>query len=182
MKSEDIKIKKKIILTLIVLIFIIVLFAFKDSIRFLFLKSETILSYDETFEMYLTKGWEQTSKGKLNEDADIEIKNDSKDMYLIAIMDDIDGTSLTFQDYVDVIVYSMETGYKVTIPEVKSKGNYRYFDFEYNEGKEKIYMCIYIVKTDNYVGQITIWSSAENRDEVQKEIDNGIIGRIKERE
>lgn len=181
MNSEDIKNKKKIILILIAVIFIIVLFAFKDSIRFLFLKSKTILSYDETFEMYLTKGWEKTSKGKLNEEADIEIKNDSKDMYLIAIIDDIDGTNLTFQDYVDVVVYSMETGYKVKIPEVKSDGNYKYFDFEYTEGKEKVYMCIYVINTDNYVGQIAIWSSAENRDEVQKEIENGIIDRIKER-
>jgi len=182
MNLEDTKKKKKgIIIIVSIIVIVLLIFVWKEYLRFEFLKERKIYSYDETFEMIIPKGWEKTSKGKLNDDADIEIKNDSKGIYLIAVMDDIDDTSLTFQDYVDVIVYSIETGYKVNIPEVKSKNNYRYFSFEYKEGKENYYMCVYVVKTENYVGQIAIWSNSKNRDYVIESIDNGIIESIKEK-
>lgn len=182
MDNEEAKNKKIITIVRIVAVgFIIGLVAWREYLRYEIMPPEKITTEDNLFEMQLRKGWEKTKAHELNDEADIEIKNKRHDAYLIALMEDIKEYDASFQDYVDLVASNVEESYSVKIDKINTNGSNRNFCFNFTQDGEDIYMCMYVIQTKNYVGQVAIWSLSSNKDFVDSEIKEGIIDSIKEK-
>lgn len=143
----------------------------------------TFNSYNEKFQITADSSWKKTSKGELNDSADIEIADTRNQKYMIVLMESKEDLSWSYEEYSDFILAQNSTIYSVELDDVKTTKIDGY-DVDYVEFMTKpdginIYMRIYVVETENYYGQILIWTKYSQRNDVKDEFDK-IISSFKE--
>jgi len=105
----------------------------------------------------------------MNEESDLEACNERKNSYCMALMENKSDFSCTYDEYADVIIENLETGYGVDIGDAKvvDLGNgkmWKSSTFEASVDSINIYMKAYIVETENYYGQLLIWSAKSGQE------------------
>lgn len=144
----------------------------------------TIKSYDEKFEVTAPDDWTNTlERGELNEAADLEIYNKTDHKYFVALMESKEDITWNFEEYKKFVIEQNEKVYDTTFEEINEttingkKANY--IEFKTTEGNTNIYMRIYLIETDNYYGQLFIWTVYSKRNDLNQEF-NKIVESFKE--
>lgn len=146
--------------------------------------SKKINSYDNKFQITVPSSWDTpTSKGNLNQAANIEIQNSEKQKYMIAITEAKADLAMDFEKYQETIFSQNEENYNTKFEEIKDINingkNCKYVEFKTTQETTNIYMRIYAIETDNYYSQILMWTTYSQKEDVQKEFDK-IISSFKE--
>ena len=143
------------------------------------------LSYDEKFIIVAPSTWKEvTDKNSLNEKAIIELNDEEKCAYVVVVMNSKDNLDDDFSSYKERVFKQKEQYYNTEIKsheKVVVDGHDAEYGEIYYTDKNQIntYIRAYAIETDNYFGQIVIWTLAANEDLVQKDFDN-IISSFKE--
>ncbi len=142
-------------------------------------------SYDKKFMMSAPDSWKEvTDKKSLNENANIELNDEDKSAYVVVVITDKKNTTDDFEDYKKRVFQQKEQYYKTKVTSYE-KTQIAGHDAEYakiyytDPNQINIYIRAYAVETDNYFGQIVIWTLASNEKEVQEEFDK-IAGSFRE--
>lgn len=134
---------------------------------------KTIESSDGLFTLVIPADWKQASQGELNDVADLEAMNESKEMYFVALMENKADFDLDLEEYRDLVVEYNEGNYGSSFGEptetlVNGKKAYSYEYYVTSEDGIKTYMRLFIVDTGNYYGQLYAWTlksmESENKD------------------
>lgn len=141
-------------------------------------------SYNDKFTVTASDKWKAVSnKGELNDSADIEISDAKNQKYMIALMESKEDISWSYDEYSEFILNQNSTIYDVTLDDIKTTkiGGYNanWVEFKTQPSGINIYMRIYVVETENYYGQILIWTKYSSKDDVKEEFDK-IVSSFKE--
>lgn len=146
---------------------------------------KTHTSYDGIFSVKTPSTWtEVKEKYSLNENAVIELHNEEKNAYLVAVVINKVDVTDTFEIFKSDVFTQKETHYNIKISEYKDVAvngyNSQYIEF-YNTNEDSIntYIRSYAIETKNYYAQVMLWTLKSNEELVQKEFDN-IITNFKE--
>lgn len=142
-------------------------------------------SYDGNFSISTSGHWVEVEKNSLNAKAIIELNNEEEYAYVVVVMTnkkDFDGD---FAKYKERVFKQKEQYYGTKIFSY-SKTEIDGYNAEYGEvyytdvvNSTKSYIRAYAVETENYFGQIVIWTFASNEEKVQDEFDS-IVSSFKE--
>lgn len=134
-----------------------------------------VYSHDYDFSIGILDGFDEAYEGELNDSADIELYNDSNSTYLIVLGDSKLDYTLPYADFKEGRVASIEEIYDVTLGDFNkidyAYGNMEYTDFSLVEDGLALSMRYYLFETDNYYGQILVWTVNSNKaylDEVDR--------------
>jgi hypothetical protein len=146
-------------------------------------KSHT--SYDGVFSIKAPNTWSEVkNKNSLNANAVIELKNEIRNAYLVAVVTNKLDVTDTFEIFKSDVFNQKQTHYGITISEYKDVvidgKNAQYIEF-YNTNEDSIntYIRSYAIETKNYYVQIMIWTLKSNENLVQQEFNN-IMNTFKE--
>lgn len=147
-------------------------------------KDEIFKSYNEKFEVTANSSWKKAAtKGELNDSADIEISDAKNQKYMIALMESKEDLTWSYDEYSEFILKQNSTIYGVELKDIKTTKidghDVDYVEFMTKPDGINIYMRIYVVETENYYGQILIWTKYSQRDDVKDEFDK-IVSSFKE--
>jgi len=139
-----------------------------------------IKSYNEKFEIKVPSDWKQTEeKGELNDSADLEIYEKSSQKYFIALMEAKEDLTWTFDEYKNEIFKQNQELYETTFTDIKeiklNTNNASYVEFKTVRNNTNIYMRIYAIETTNYYGQLLIWTTYSQKDELNNEFNQMIL-------
>ena len=135
-------------------------------------------SYDDKITIETPNTWKSVlEKNSLNENAIIELQNEEENAYLVVVINNKLDLNENFTTYQTKVFKQKETFYKTKITSytdvVISERPARYGVIYYtNANNINTYIRSYAFETDNYYGQIVIWTLASNEEKVQKEFDN----------
>ena len=139
-------------------------------------KSHT--SYDGIFSIKAPSTWSEIKEKKsLNANAVIELKNEIRNAYLVAVVTNKLDVTDTFEIFKSDVFTQKQTHYGITISEYKDVviggKNAQYIEF-YNTNEDSIntYIRSYAIETENYYVQIMIWTLKSNENLVQPEFNN----------
>lgn len=147
-------------------------------------KMTTFKSYDDKFQITVPSDWKKAStKGELNSAADFELYNKVAEKYFLALMESKEDIAYSFEQYKTAILAQNEKVYSTTFDEVKDikidEHDCNYVEFKTQQLGTNIYMRIYVIETDNYYGQLFIWTTYSQKDKLDEEFDK-IISSYKE--
>lgn len=142
-------------------------------------------SYDGVFSIKTPNTWSEVkNKNSLNANAVIELKNEIRNAYLVAVVTNKLDVTDTFEIFKSDVFTQKQTHYGITISEYKDVvidgKNAQYIEF-YNTNEDSIntYIRSYAIETKNYYVQIMIWTLKSNETLVQEEFKN-IMNTFKE--
>ena len=135
-------------------------------------------SYDGIFSIKAPSTWSEVKEKKsLNANAVIELKNEIRNAYLVAVVTNKLDVTDTFEIFKSDVFTQKQTHYGITISEYKDVvidgKNAQYIEF-YNTNEDSIntYIRSYAIETENYYVQIMIWTLKSNENLVQQEFNN----------
>lgn len=183
------KIKKVLIIICLLLIVVLLLFLLvvnknnrdnKSNLE----ETENIANYDEytsydgLFSISAPSAWKPVSDKKLlNENAIIELQNEKMNAFLVVVVNNKIDLKEDFNTYKTKVFTQKEAYYKTKISAYKEviidnhQAQYGVIHYT-NPNNINTYIRSYAFETDNYYGQIVIWTLASNEEEVQTEFDN----------
>lgn len=135
-------------------------------------------SYDKTFTISAPKTWKKIEiKNSLNGKAIIELYDEIKNSYLVVLVNKKEDLNEDFNTYKTKVFSQKEEYYQIKITEYKDAeiDNYKaqYIEiYHTNEDSINTYIRSYAFETENYYGQMVIWTLKSNEEEVQVEFDN----------
>ncbi len=137
---------------------------------------EKHISYDGLFSIEAVKNYVEVEKYSLNEKGIIELNDESKNAYILVVMTGKDSYNGDFASYKKAAFEQKEKLYETEINST-IKVSIDNHDAEYGEiyyttpTEVKVYMRAYAIETDNYFGQIVMWTTANNKDKIKEEFD-----------
>lgn len=195
MKKENIlKLKKLLIALCLLLVVALIIFIFtvdrkedeptEEEVIENVSKYDKHLSYDGLFSIETPNTWEEVeTKNSLNENAIIELEKVEDNAYLVVVVNNKLDLNETFDVFKANVFKQKEAVYKKTISkyvDVVIDGKpAQYGVIYYTKNNVNTYIRAYAFETENYYGQIVIWTLASNEESVQKEFDN-ITASLKE--
>lgn len=138
-------------------------------------KYEEHISYDNMFMIKTPKVWQKVeNKNSLNEKAIIELYNEEKNAYLVVVVNAKKDLNENFASYKKDVFGQKETYYKTKITKyhdvVIDNYNAQYGEIYYtNSDNINTYIRAYAFETENYYGQLILWTLASNEEIVQEE-------------
>jgi len=136
------------------------------------------LSYDEIFSIETPNTWEEVeTKYSLNKNAVLELYNEKKTSYLVVVVNKKADLTDNFTTYKAKIFKQKESHYKTKISSYHDtiiNDRPAQYGVIYYTNSENIntYIRSYPFETNNYFGQIVIWTLASNEENIGKEFDN----------
>ncbi|MBQ7104617.1 MAG: hypothetical protein IJN90_02040 [Bacilli bacterium] len=146
----------------------------------------THTSYDDKFTIETPNTWKiVVDKNSLNKNAILELQNEEENAYLVVVINSKLDLNEDFNTYKTKVFKQKETFYKTTITSytdvVINERQAQYGVIYYtNSNNINTYIRSYAFETENYYGQLVIWTLASNEENVQKEFDN-IVKTLKEK-
>lgn len=134
-------------------------------------------SYDEKFNISAPTTYKEIDdKQDLNKKAIIELNDEDKSSYVLVIVTPKENYNSGFSEYKKDVFKQREdffdtkiTRYnKVTIDEHEAEYGEIYYT---NPSNINLYIRSYALETDNYFGQMVLWTLAANEKSVQNEFD-----------
>ena len=142
-------------------------------------------SYDKLFTVKTTSAWNEVEEQKsLNKSADMELYNPDLNAYFLFVPNSKKDYKNNFNNYKNTVFSQKKSEYKVNITkynDVLIDGRTsQYIEFNYTNDKNvNTYIRSYAVETENYYGQIMIWTLASNQEKVAEEFTN-LVSTFKE--
>ena len=139
------------------------------------IKYEKHTSYDNLFIIETPKTWQEIeNKNSLNEKAILELYNETENAYLVIVVNAKKDLNENFESYKKDVFGQKETYYKTKITKycdvVIDNYNARYGEIYYtNSDNINTYIRAYAFETNNYYGQLILWTLASNEQIVQEE-------------
>lgn len=148
------------------------------------IKYEKHTSYDGLFSIEAPETWKEVEiKKSLNEKAVLELENEDENAYLVVVVNNKKDLNETFAQFKTNVFKQKEAVYKKKISkyvDVVIDGKpAQYGVVYYTKDNVNTYIRAYAFETENYYGQIVIWTLASNEDKVQDEFDE-IVSSFKE--
>lgn len=132
-------------------------------------------SYDKLFTVKTTEDWTEVEDQKsLNKSADMELYNSNLNAYFLFVPNSKKDYKNSFNNYKNVVFNQKKSEYKANITKyndvlIDGKTS-QYIEFNYvNEKNVNTYIRSYAIETENYYGQIMIWTLASNQEEASEE-------------
>lgn len=143
-----------------------------------------IKSEDGIFQAEVPFGWEAEKKGELNAKAQLEISNTTDDSYFMALMEKKSDFNMDLDGFSKLVIDSNAKAYKVaTTPKLvkTTVGQYNAYSAEFTTtyNSINIHMWIYAIETDNYYGQLFVWTKDSSVTDMQDELTK-IVNSFKE--
>lgn len=145
---------------------------------------ELIKSASGPFSIEIPAGWEQPKEGDLNEAANLEAMDSSKELYFMSIMENKADFDLDLVGYRDFVVEYNEEVYGTSFGDpVKTKvGNYDAYAYEFHATSPdgiNTYMRLFVIETENYFGQLYTWT-LKSMEAENKEVLGSMVNTFKE--
>lgn len=143
-----------------------------------------VKSEDGVFQAEVPTGWEVAKKGELNKNAQLELSNTRDDSYFMALMEKKSDFNMDLEAYSKLVIDANAKAYNVpTSPErVKTTvGQYNSYlaQFTTSYNSVNFHMWIYAIETDNYYGQLFVWTKDSSSTDMQDELTK-IVNSFKE--
>ena len=143
-----------------------------------------VKSEDGLFQVEVPTGWEAAKKGELNAKAQLEVSNTRDDSYFMALMEKKSDFKMDLEGYSKLAIDANAKAYGVpTSPErVKTPvGQYNGYlaQFTTTYNSVKFHMWIYAIETDDYYGQLFVWTKDSSSTDMQDELTK-IVNTFKE--
>lgn len=135
-------------------------------------------SYDEIFTIETPNTWQKVeTKYSLNKNAILELYNEKKTSYLVVVVNKKADLTDNFTTYKAKIFKQKESHYKTKISSyhdaiIDSRPAQYGVIYYTNQDNINTYIRSYAFETNNYFGQIVIWTLASNEETISKEFDN----------
>ena len=147
-------------------------------------KYEKYTSYDGLFSIEAPNTWKEVkTKNSLNEKAIIELEKEDDNAYLVVVVNNKKDLNETFAQFKTNVFKQKEAVYKKTISKyvdvVIDERPAQYGVIYYTKDNVNTYIRAYAFETENYYGQLVIWTLASNEEKVQDEFDK-IVSSFKE--
>jgi hypothetical protein len=147
-------------------------------------KYEKHTSYDGLFSIEAPNTWKEVeTKNSLNENAILELEKEDDNAYLVVVINNKKDLNETFAQFKTNVFKQKESVYKKNISKyvdvVIAERPAQYGVIYYTKDNVNTYIRAYAFETENYYGQIVIWTLASNEEKVQDEFDK-IVSSIKE--
>lgn len=147
-------------------------------------KYEKHTSYDGLFSIEAPNTWKEVeTKNSLNENAILELEKEDENAYLVVVINNKKDLNETFAQFKTNVFKQKESVYKKNISKyvdvVIAERPAQYGVIYYTKDNVNTYIRAYAFETENYYGQIVIWTLASNEEKVQDEFDK-IVSSIKE--
>ena len=147
-------------------------------------KYEKHTSYDGLFSIEAPNTWKEVeTKNSLNENAILELEKEDDNAYLVVVINNKKDLNETFAQFKTNVFKQKESVYKKNISKyvdvVIAERLAQYGVIYYTKDNVNTYIRAYAFETENYYGQIVIWTLASNEEKVQDEFDK-IVSSIKE--
>lgn len=148
-------------------------------------KYEKHKSYDEVFQIETPSTWKEVeTKYSLNKNAVLELFNENKTSYLVVVVNKKIDLTDNFTTYKAKVFKQKETHYKTKISSyhdtiIDARPAQYGIIYYTNPDNINTYIRAYAFETNNYFGQIVIWTLASNEETISKEFDN-ITSTLKE--
>lgn len=148
-------------------------------------KYEKHKSYDEVFQIETPSTWKEVeTKYSLNKNAVLELYNENKTSYLVVVVNKKIDLTDNFTTYKAKVFKQKETYYKTKISSyhdtiIDARPSQYGVIYYTNSDNINTYIRAYAFETNNYFGQIVIWTLASNEETISKEFDN-ITSTLKE--
>lgn len=188
MKKENIlKLKKLLIIFCLLLVVTLIIFVFvakkdqqptEEEVIENVSKYDKHTSYDGLFTIETPNTWQEVvTKNSLNANAILELEKTEDNAYLVVVVNNKIDLNEDFATFKTNVFKQKEAVYKTTISSYTDTtiNNYsaQYATIYYtNSNNINTYIRAYAFETENYYGQIVIWTLASNEESVQKEFDN----------
>ncbi len=134
-------------------------------------------SYDKKFNISAPASYKEIEdKLSLNKKAIIELNDENKSSYVLVIVTPKENSDLDFNEYKKDVFKQREEFYdtkitrynKTTIDEHEAE----YAEIYYTSPSSiNLYIRSYAFETDNYLGQMVLWTLASNEKSIQNEFD-----------
>ncbi|MEA4833265.1 MAG: hypothetical protein VB118_11715 [Oscillospiraceae bacterium] len=135
-----------------------------------------VLRMDKTAD-----GWKYADKGKLNDEADIELINVDETAYIMLMAEKKTDLSIDFNEYRNIIISNAENRYGIKLDSsssvfVNENGleSYRY-EFDVSQDTINMRMYMYIAQTKNYYVQVYAWTLRNNFDNMSDELNRTVL-------
>ena len=147
-------------------------------------KYEKYTSYDGLFSIEVPNTWKEVeTKNSLNEKAVLELEKEEDNAYLVVVVNNKKDLNETFAQFKTNVFKQKEAVYKKTISKyvdvVIDERTAQYGVIYYTKDNVNTYIRAYAFETENYYGQLVIWTLASNEEKVQDEFDK-IVSSFKE--
>lgn len=147
-------------------------------------KYEKYTSYDGLFSIEVPNTWKEVeTKNSLNEKAVLELEKEDDNAYLVVVVNNKKDLNETFAQFKTNVFKQKEAVYKKTISKyvdvVIDERTAQYGVIYYTKDNVNTYIRAYAFETENYYGQLVIWTLASNEEKVQDEFDK-IVSSFKE--
>ena len=169
---------KKILLLIILSVFMITGCSSKETE---IVDSKTnFTSYDELFTIEAEKKWQLAEKGKLNNNANLELIDENNNKYFLVLASTKDDFN-SYDNYFDTMKQNIEKEYKIKIEEENEikVGDHdcKYVEFKSTttDSAVNFYMQVYMIETENYYARLFAWTTYSQRDKYKDEFKEMIL-------
>ena len=134
-------------------------------------------SYDKKFNISAPATYKEIdSKHELNKKAIIELNNEDESAYVLVIVTAKEDSDLNFNEYKKEVFKQREEFFDTKISRYKKVTidghEAEYAEIYYtNPSSINLYVRSYAIETDNYFGQMVLWTLASNEKSIQDEFD-----------
>ena len=134
-------------------------------------------SYDKKFNISAPASYKEIEdKLSLNKKAIIELNDENKSSYVLVIVTPKENSNSKFSEYKKDVFKQREEFYDTKITRYKKttidEHEAEYAEIYYTSPSSiNLYIRSYALETDNYFGQMVLWTLASNEKTLQKEFD-----------
>ena len=139
-------------------------------------EKQTFNSYNDKFSVMVNNGWQEAERGTLNTSADIELADFKNEKFFVALMENKEDFNWTYDEYINNTIEANSNVYPGITESPKLDVKIGEYDCKYVEIKVttedsgiNTYMQIYYVETENYYGQLLVWTLYSKKDEYKDE-------------